>query len=114
MLLLAGTTGIDGQGKVTAPGDIVAQFDKAIDNIVALIRHAGGEPQDVVRLRIFVTDAGAYREHLKELGKVWQKYFGKYYPAMMLVECTALWDPECMVEIEGEVLLPDGKPARET
>lgn len=107
LLLMGGQTGTDETGQIVAPGDLVAQFDKTLENIVTLLKHCGGGPENVARLRIFCRDNDQYRNNLKELGQVWRKHFGKYYPAMMLIECTGFWDPVCLLEIETEAVLPE-------
>ena len=100
-VVLAGQIGCDAAGRVEAPGDLVAQFGKALDNLLVALRAAGGEPADLAHLRIFVTDVQAYRDRLRELGGAYRARLGRHYPAMALLGVRELFDPQAMVEIEG-------------
>jgi enamine deaminase RidA (YjgF/YER057c/UK114 family) len=62
---------------------------------------AGGEMTDITKLLIFVKDKNAYKANMKEIGKVYREFFGKYYPAMTLVEVSSLFEDEALLEIEG-------------
>jgi enamine deaminase RidA (YjgF/YER057c/UK114 family) len=106
LLLLGGVTGMDEAGRIVAPGDIAAQMERALANIKAAVEYAGGQVEQIVRMRIFTTDMERYRAHLPELGAVWQRQFGRHYPAMALLGVQALFDPLALVEIESEAILP--------
>ena len=103
-LFIAGQTARDDSGKVP-PADFVSQFDRALGNVLAVLRAAGGEPGDVGRLTIYVTDMAQYRAGLKPLGAVYRRLMGAHYPAMALVEVTSLVDPQAVVEIEATAVL---------
>jgi enamine deaminase RidA (YjgF/YER057c/UK114 family) len=60
-----------------------------------------------VSLQIFVTDVGAYKDSLREIGRAWRKHFGRHYPAMGLFGVTELFEPEAQVELMGVAVLPD-------
>lgn len=104
MLFIAGQTARDGSGEV-AGGDFVTQFDRALGNVLAVLRAAGGDPGDIGRFTIYVTDMAQYRSSLKPLGEVYRRRMGTHYPAMALVEVTALVDPRAVVEIEATAVL---------
>jgi enamine deaminase RidA (YjgF/YER057c/UK114 family) len=89
-------------------GDFVAQFAAALDRALAVVRTAGGRPEHVARLTVYVTDMAAYRGSRTRLGDVWRAAMGRHYPAMALVEVTSLVDVGAMVEIEATAVLPDG------
>jgi NAD(P)-dependent dehydrogenase (short-subunit alcohol dehydrogenase family)/enamine deaminase RidA (YjgF/YER057c/UK114 family) len=103
-LFIAGQTARDGSGKVP-PSDFVTQFDRALANVLAVLRQAGGAPGDVGRFTIYVTDVATYRAALKPLGEAYRRRMGGHYPAMALVQVTSLVDPEAMVEIEATAIL---------
>lgn len=107
VLWLAGQNGMDAEGRIVAPGDLVAQTDVALANILSVVAAAGGRPEDVVKLHFYVVDLDAYRRLRRELGAVWRKHFGKHYPAMMLLGVTGFFEPDALVEIDGYALLPD-------
>ena len=92
---------MDAQGAVVGAGDIVAQFDRALANLQETLRASRAEMTDIVKLLIFVKDKRDYQNHLKEIGAVYRKYFGKYFPAMSLVEVSNLFEDEALIEIEG-------------
>ncbi len=105
LLCLAGQTGMDASGRITAPGDLVAQIRQALSNLKAVLDEAGGQPSDVVKLTLFVTDKRAYRAQLKSIGEAYRAIFGRNYPAMTLVEVKSLFDDDALVEIEGLAVL---------
>ncbi len=104
VLFVAGQTARDATGKVPPLG-FVEQFSRALENVLAVVREAGGGPEHVGRLTIYVTDLAAYRSSLKPLGEVYRKTMGQHYPAMALVQVTGLVDPNAAVEIEGTAVV---------
>jgi enamine deaminase RidA (YjgF/YER057c/UK114 family) len=85
---------------------IVEQFDLAARNLVAALHAAGGKPDDVVSLQVYVTDLTAYRAAAQELGAVWRTHFGRRYPAMAVLGVTELFDPNALVELVGVAVIP--------
>jgi enamine deaminase RidA (YjgF/YER057c/UK114 family) len=85
---------------------IVEQFDLAARNLVAALHAAGGQPDDLVSLQIFVTDLVAYRASMADLGGVWRTHFGRRYPAMAVLGVTELFDPGALVELVGVAVIP--------
>jgi NAD(P)-dependent dehydrogenase (short-subunit alcohol dehydrogenase family)/enamine deaminase RidA (YjgF/YER057c/UK114 family) len=104
VLFIAGQTARDGSGQVPA-ADFVAQFDRALGNVLAVVRQAGGGAEDIGRFTIYVTDMSEYRGSLKQLGEVYRRRMGTHFPAMALVEVTSLVDPQALVEIEATAVL---------
>jgi enamine deaminase RidA (YjgF/YER057c/UK114 family) len=80
---------------------IVEQFDLAARNLIEALRAAGGEPDDLVSLQVFVTNLAAYRLSMRALGAVWRQHFGRRYPAMAVIGVTELFDPRALVELVG-------------
>jgi enamine deaminase RidA (YjgF/YER057c/UK114 family) len=99
-VVLAGQIGWDKDGKLVSD-DLVAQFAKAIDNLVDAVRAAGGRAEDLALLRIYCTRVDLYRARLKELGAAYRKRLGRHYPAMCLLGVTELFVPGSLVEIEA-------------
>lgn len=91
----------------TAPG-FVEQFARALDKVLAVVRAAGGAPEDVARMTIYVTDLSAYHASRRTLGEVWRARLGKHYPAMALVEVSRLIDEGALVEIEATAVVGGG------
>ncbi len=105
VVFLAGQTALDGDGKVV--GDTLPeQFTRALTNLLTALRAVGGAPDDLARVTVYATDVAAYREHARELGRIWRDVAGRDYPAMAVVEVVRLWDEEAMVELDGFAVLP--------
>jgi NAD(P)-dependent dehydrogenase (short-subunit alcohol dehydrogenase family)/enamine deaminase RidA (YjgF/YER057c/UK114 family) len=103
-LFIAGQTARDGSGRVPA-SDLVSQFDAALGNVLAVLRQAGGDPGDIGRFTIYVTDMAQYRASLKPLGEVYRGRMSTHFPAMALVEVKSLVDPQALVEVEATAVL---------
>ena len=104
---LAGQTALDATGAVVAPGDVVAQFEVALANLLASLRAAGGEPDHLVTLTTYIVDMEDYRAHARDIGGVWKRLVGSYYPAMAGIGVARLWDAEALVEVQGVAVIPD-------
>lgn len=105
LLFLAGQDASDGDGKIVAPSDILAQCQQVLHNLHAVVHEAGGQMADIVKLNVFVTSRDAYVAQLKPLGRLFREYFGDYYPAMALFEVKGLFQPEALIEMEGFAVL---------
>lgn len=106
LLFIAGQSGWR-ETDETPPG-FVEQFAVALDRTLAVLRAAGGEPSDVARMTVFVTDVAAYRDARRALGEAWRARFGKFFPAMALVEVSGLVERGAMVEIETTAVVAGG------
>ena len=104
-VFLGGQIGADGHGQVRVVG-VAEQLDLALDNLVTALQAAGGRPEHLVWMQIFVTDAAAYRSELKRLGEVWRRHLGRHYVATALLEVRALFDPAARVEVMGIAVIP--------
>lgn len=100
-IYLSGQIAMDAQGRIVGAHDIVKQFDQALSNLQETLRAARAEMTDIVKLLILVKDKRDYQKHLKEIGAVYRNYLGKYFPAMSLVEVSALFEEDALIEIEG-------------
>jgi enamine deaminase RidA (YjgF/YER057c/UK114 family) len=93
-------------GKVRHPGDLVLQAAQAFDNVLAVLAAADAKPEHLVRMRIYVLSADAYAAHAKALGEAWRARFGRWYPAMTLVQVARLYDPAALIEVEADAEVP--------
>jgi enamine deaminase RidA (YjgF/YER057c/UK114 family) len=105
LLFIAGQIAWDEKQKIVSD-DFVEQFDKALENVLAVLNAAGGAATDIVRLVIYVTNKIEYRERTREVGKRYQKHMDRHFPAMVLVQVAGLLDDAAKVEIEGMAVLP--------
>ena len=105
LLFVAGQTARDGSD-AEMPDGFVAQFEATLANVLAVVREAGGTPEDIGRFTIYVADIEKYRGSLEALGTIYRNQMGRHYPAMALVAVAALVDPMAQVEIEATAVLP--------
>ena len=77
------------------------QFDQALANLIAVVTEAGGTPESIGKLTIFVVDRSQYLAARKQIGERYRGRMGRHFPAMTLVEVRALLEPKALVEIEG-------------
>jgi enamine deaminase RidA (YjgF/YER057c/UK114 family) len=105
MLVLAGQVGWDETEKIV-PGGLVPQFEQALKNVLTLVETAGGKPEHLVQLRIYLTDKQAYLSSGEGLGKVWKKLMGRHYPCMCGLVIAGLVEEGAMVELEGMAVIP--------
>jgi enamine deaminase RidA (YjgF/YER057c/UK114 family) len=103
---LAGQVGAGQDGRIPAC-DLAGQFDLALGNLLAALAAAGGRPEQLVWMQIFVTDVKAYRVELRRLGEVWRRHLGRHYVATALLEVRGLFDPAAMVELMGIAVIPE-------
>jgi enamine deaminase RidA (YjgF/YER057c/UK114 family) len=105
VLFVAGQTAADGDGSVADAG-FVHQFQTALDRALAVVRAAGGAPEHVARMTVYVTDMDAYRNNRSCLGEIWRTRMGRHYPAMALLGVSSLVDEGATVEIEATAVVP--------
>jgi len=106
LVFLAGQTALGADGRIVAPGDVVAQFEQALSNLLTALRAAGGTPDDLASITIYIVDVPAYRERSREIGAVWRRLAGRDYPAAAGIGVARLWDDDALVEIQGYAVLP--------
>jgi enamine deaminase RidA (YjgF/YER057c/UK114 family) len=104
-VFLAGQTAMDAEGRIVGT-DVVAQFERALANLLAALRAAGGEPAHLVSLTVYAVDLADYRARARDIGRVWRRLVGSDYPAMAGIGVARLWDDEALVEVQGIAVLP--------
>lgn len=103
VVMIGGQIGWDEQGRF-ADG-FVAQVAQALRNVLAVLREAGGGAEHIARLTWYVVDINEYRESLPALGSAYRETLGRWYPAMTLVQVSALVEGEARVEIEATAII---------
>lgn len=100
VVCLAGQTALDEHGVIV--GDtVVEQFERALASLITALRVAGGRPEQLASLTVYIVDMDDYRAHAREIGQVWHRLVGTGYPAMAAVGVARLWDVEALVEVQG-------------
>jgi len=97
---------VAGQTAPEREGGLVEQWAGALERVLEVVRAAGGAPEHIGRMTVYVTDRQTYLASLKPLGEVHRRLMGRHYPAMALVEVQALLDANAVVEIEATAVLP--------
>jgi enamine deaminase RidA (YjgF/YER057c/UK114 family) len=103
VLFVAGQIGWDKDGQFVE--GLTAQFELALRNILEVVRAAGGGPESIGRLTIYVIDRNDYAVKVKEIGRAYRAVLGKHFPAMALVQVAALLEPRALVEIEATAVV---------
>ena len=104
ILFVAGQIGWDEHQRIVE-GGFATQFERALENTLTVVKAAGGAPENIGRLTIYVTQKQEYVDALHDIGAAYRRMMGSYYPAMALVEVSALLEPGAKVEIEATAVL---------
>lgn len=100
MIFVSGTTSVDENSRIIAPGDAYGQTRFIFSKIEKALKQAGSSMSDVVRTRMFVTDISFSDEILK----AHHEFFAEIKPAATLVEVKGLIDDNLLVEIEIDAI----------
>jgi enamine deaminase RidA (YjgF/YER057c/UK114 family) len=103
---LGGQTALNSDMEIV-PGGIVQQFRQAFSNVLTTLRAAGGQPEDLVSVTIYLTDVDDYMANGREIGLIWREMAGSEYPAMAGIGVTRLWQEEALIEIQGIAVIQD-------
>ena len=103
---LGGQTALDADMQIV-PGGIVNQFRQAFSNVLVTLAEAGGRPEDLVSVTIYLTDVDDYMANGKEIGRIWREMAGSEYPAMAGIGISRLWQKEAMIEIQGIAVIQE-------
>ena len=105
ILFLSGQIGWTADEKFVSKA-VLGQFSQCLANLQIAVKAGGGRMDDIVNMRIYVSDMSEYRKESQNLGKVWREFFGGYYPAITLLEVKGFFDERAKVEIEAMAVLP--------
>lgn len=104
LVFVAGQIGWD-ESQVFRSDDFVEQLRQALANTLAVLAEAGAGPEQVVRMTWYVIDKEEYRDRAREVGAVYRALMGKHFPAMTLVEVSALLEDRAKIEIETTAVI---------
>ncbi len=104
LLFIAGQIAWNAEQLIVS-ADFVEQFGQALSNLIAVVREAGGTPDKIARLVIYVTNKAEYSARTREIGECWRSLMGRHFPAIALVEVKGLLEDDAKVEIEGIAII---------
>jgi enamine deaminase RidA (YjgF/YER057c/UK114 family) len=102
-IVVAGTAATNEEGRVVSPGDPYGQAVQILQKIQASLGKAGARMKDVVRTRIFVTNIADW----EAVGRAHAEFFRDIRPVTTLVQVSRLIDPDMLVEIEADAIVPE-------
>jgi enamine deaminase RidA (YjgF/YER057c/UK114 family) len=105
LVFVAGQIGWDESGRFRA-ADMAGQVRQALRNVVAVLAEAGAGPEHVARMTWYVTDRDAYVADPAGIGHAYRDVMGRHFPAMSVVQVSALIEPDARVEIEATAVVP--------
>ena len=105
MVFVSGQIGWDAN-QTFQSDDFVDQVAQALQNTVDILAAAGAGPDSIVRMTWYVTDKRVYLDRTKEIGAVYRDIIGRSFPAMSVVEVSALLEDRAQVEIESTAVMP--------
>ncbi len=105
VVFVAGQVGWTPHG-VFAETSFSGQFRQTLDNTLAILAAARAGPEHVARMTWYVTDKQKYLSSLAEVGAIWREKMGRHYPALAVVQVSALMEDAALLEIETTAVLP--------
>jgi enamine deaminase RidA (YjgF/YER057c/UK114 family) len=105
LVFVGGQIGWNGQNQFEAH-DLVSQVRQTLQNIVDVLAEAGAKPEHVASLTWYLTDKKDYLDNLGSIGKVYREVMGRHFPAMAVVQVTALIEDDAKVEIQAMAVVP--------
>jgi enamine deaminase RidA (YjgF/YER057c/UK114 family) len=100
-IFVSGLHAGDGAGGILGDGSTYDQAKQAFTKIRRLVEAAGGVMDDLVALRLYLTDI----DEKAEVGRARAEFFTGDFPCSTLVEVSGLVDPRLTVEIEAHGVL---------
>ncbi|MGE4612520.1 MAG: RidA family protein [Paracoccaceae bacterium] len=85
--------------------DFVAQAEQALQNILDVVKAAGGQATDITRLTWYVIDKQEYINRLAEVGKAYRNVLGRHFPAMSMLVIKELIEDRAVLEIEATAVV---------
>ena len=107
MVFVAGQIGWNDREKFETH-EFSGQVRQALQNIAKVLTEARAKPEHIVRMTWYVVDKQQYLENVEMVGAAYREIIGKCYPAMSLVQVSALLEDEALVEIEATAVVPAG------
>ena len=105
LVFVGGQIGWTGQNRFETR-DFVGQVRQTLKNVVEVLAEAGAGPEHVVSMTWYLTDKKDYLGNLEGIGKAYREIIGRHFPAMAVVQVTALVEDAAKVEIQANAVIP--------
>jgi enamine deaminase RidA (YjgF/YER057c/UK114 family) len=105
VVFVAGQVGWDAEQRFHSE-NMEIQFQKALENVLAVLAEAGGRPEHICRMTAYCCDKPAYLAARAELGRIWRRLMGRHYPAMSMIFVSDLLDAPGKIELEATAVIP--------
>jgi 2-iminobutanoate/2-iminopropanoate deaminase len=103
MLIISGQVSLDKEGNLVGKGDFARQTEQVYENIMQIIKTAGGNKDHLIKTGIFILD----NSNMPILREVRNKYINiKNPPASTLVQVAKLYRDDLLIEIEATAVIP--------
>ncbi len=102
---IAGQVAFNPQG-IFEEKTFAGQFRRTLENTLAVLAEAGGKPEHIVRMTWYILDKKEYLGAIREVGAAYRELIGRHYPAMAVVQVSALIEDEARLEIETTAVIP--------
>jgi 2-iminobutanoate/2-iminopropanoate deaminase len=96
-VFVSGQAGVGDDGAIVGVGDFDRQADQAFRNLERALKAGGSGLDQIVKVNIYLTSMA----HFPKVVELRRKWFSAPYPADTIVEVSALYSPEAMIEIEA-------------
>ena len=105
LVFVGGQIGWNGQNRFECR-DLVGQVRQTLQNVVDVLAEARAKPEHVTSMTWYLIDKKEYLANLQGIGKAYREIIGRHFPAMAVVEVTALIEDEAKVEIQATAVVP--------
>jgi len=106
LVFVGGQIGWDRQNRFETD-DLVGQVRQTLQNVVDVLAEAGAKPAHVASMTWYLTDKKDYLGNLESIGRVYREVMGRHFPAMAVVQVTALVEDRAKVEIQAMAVVPN-------
>jgi len=105
LVFVGGQIGWNGQSQFETD-DLAGQVRQTLQNVVDVLAEAGAKPEHITSMTWYLTDKKDYLGNLAGIGKAYREIIGRHFPAMAVVEVTALVEDRAKVEIQAMAVVP--------
>ena len=105
LVFVAGQIGWNSQSRFESE-DLVGQARQTLQNVVDVLAQAGARPEHVVSMTWYLTDKKDYLANLQGIGKAYRDVMGRHFPAMAVLQVSALIEDQAKIEIQAIAVVP--------